>query len=238
MIKNEKKKWTRKCPECGCGVSYSSKKNLMGATKTGSKCRRCARIGMNNPMYNKKHKPETIEKIKAKRKLQGCSDETRKKMSETATGKIVSDETRKRMSESFTGRVYSDKTRKNMSESRKSYFENMNDDEYVKYCKNRRLTSIKYWKTKFEVYPNYNKSSIPIIEAKAKELGITDLQHAENGGEYHIKELGYFVDGYSKEKNIVIEYYEKFHTSNIKKDMNRQQEITNLLKCKFIIIEE
>ncbi len=39
--------------------------------------------------------------------------------------------------------------------------------------------------------PNYNPSSIPIIEAKAEELGITDLQHAENGGEFHIKELGY-----------------------------------------------
>ena len=89
-----------------------------------------------------------------------------------------------------------------------------------------------------QVIPGYNISSILILEQRAKELGITDLQHAENGGEYHIKELGYFVDGYSKEKNIVIEYYEKFHTSNIKKDMNRQQEITNLLKCKFIIIEE
>lgn len=89
-----------------------------------------------------------------------------------------------------------------------------------------------------QLIPRYNISSIPIIEQKAKELGITDLQHAENGGEYYIKELGYWVDGYSKEKNIVIEYVEKWHKRQTKKDMRRQNEITNLLKCEFIIITE
>ena len=66
-----------------------------------------------------------------------------------------------------------------------------------------------------------------------EELGITDLQHAENGGEYHIKELGYWVDGYSKEKNIVLEYYERAHKSQIEKDIRRKQEIINHLGCEF-----
>lgn len=39
--------------------------------------------------------------------------------------------------------------------------------------------------------PNYNPNSIPIIEAKAEELGIMELMHAENGGEFYIKGLGY-----------------------------------------------
>jgi len=89
-----------------------------------------------------------------------------------------------------------------------------------------------------EMIPSYNPSSIPIIEAKARELGITDLQHAENGGEYHIKELGYWVDGYSKEKNIVIEYYEPHHKRQVEKDKRRESEITEYLGCKFIIIKE
>lgn len=89
-----------------------------------------------------------------------------------------------------------------------------------------------------QLLPNYNISSIPIIEQRAKELGITDLQHAENGGEFFIEELGYWVDGYSKEKNIVIEYYEKYHTSQGEKDLNRQNEITKFLNCEFIIINE
>lgn len=87
------------------------------------------------------------------------------------------------------------------------------------------------------MYPGYNVNSIPIIEAKAEELGITDLLHAENGGEFHIKELGYWVDGYSKEKNIVIEYYEPFHDRQIDRDARRKQEIIDLLGCEFIEIK-
>ena len=92
-----------------------------------------------------------------------------------------------------------------------------------------------------QLSPSYNPSSIPILESKARELGITDLQHAENGGEYHIKELGYWADGYSKEKNIVIEYDEKHHfdiDGNLKdKDKTRQREIENYLGCEFIRIK-
>lgn len=88
------------------------------------------------------------------------------------------------------------------------------------------------------MFPNYNPSPIPILEEKAKELGITDLQHAENGGEFHIKELGYWVDGYSAEKNIVIEYDEPHHKHQVEKDNRREQEIIDYLGCEFIRIAE
>ncbi len=115
-------------------------------------------------------------------------------------------------------------------------------DEYRKSHRKARLNYIS--KVHFnggQVMPGYNISSIPILEEKAKDLGITDLQHAENGGEYFIKELGYYVDGYSKEKNTVIEYYEKAHKKQIEKDERRQKEIMeylNMPKERFIIIWE
>jgi hypothetical protein len=89
--------------------------------------------------------------------------------------------------------------------------------------------------------PNYNVNSIPILEEYAKKLGITDLQHAKNGGEFYIKELGYWVDGYSKEKNIVIEFDESAHYKNKilkEKDLQRQSEIETYLKCIFIRIRQ
>jgi len=104
--------------------------------------------------------------------------------------------------------------------------------------KNHRISITTHWISKNNIYPNYNKVSIQILEQKAKELGITDLQHAENGGEFYIKELGYWVDGYSKDKNIVIEYYENNHKYQLEKDLQRQNEITNLLECEFIILKE
>ena len=89
--------------------------------------------------------------------------------------------------------------------------------------------------------PRYNKKSIEILNNIAKDLGIIDLRHAENGGEYYIKELGYYLDGYSKSKNIVIEYDEPAHydANGILKelDQKRQALIEALLKCTFIRVK-
>ena len=101
-----------------------------------------------------------------------------------------------------------------------------------------RLSAIKQReKMHGQISPFYNPKSISIIEQYGKEHGY-NFQHAENGGEYHIKELGYWVDGYDEEKNVVIEYYEPFHKKQIERDERRQTEIVDNLKCKFIIINE
>lgn len=54
------------------------------------------------------------------------------------------------------------------------------------------------------------------------------------------KILGYSLDGYCKETNTVYEVYEQkhFRKSIIEKDLKRQKEIEDYLKCKFIIIED
>ena len=103
--------------------------------------------------------------------------------------------------------------------------------------KNMRLSSNKRRDKKYvHGYPNHNSNAISMIEQKAKELGITDLQHAENGGEFQV--CGYFVDGCSKEKNTVIEYYEKAHKYKKERDERRKKEIIKELGCKFIEIWE
>lgn len=104
-----------------------------------------------------------------------------------------------------------------------------------------RLKQIEYIKDSIfkggQIYPNYNKSAIKLIE----EYGYRNdynFQHAENGGEYYIEELGYWVDGYDKFKNVVLEFDEKHHKYLIIKDEHRQNEIINHLKCKFIRLDE
>jgi len=96
-----------------------------------------------------------------------------------------------------------------------------------------RISTIEYIESAAgNCYPRYNINSIPLIEEYGKKHGY-NFKHAENGGEYHIKKLGYFVDGYDKEKNVVIEIDEKHHfnVDDIlkKKDVIRQQEIENFL---------
>ena len=59
-----------------------------------------------------------------------------------------------------------------------------------------------------------------------------------NGGEFHIKEMGYWVDGYDSDKNVVVEYYEKAHKRTTERDARRKQEIVDHLGCEFIEIWE
>jgi hypothetical protein len=176
---------------------------------------------------------ETRQKISDKLTGVSKSKEHISKVSESNRGKTRSDASKLKMSIARRKRKTKDSTRIKMSESQK----NISDEVR----RNKRLAAIRRIQNSIEnggqMFPNYNKSAIPIIEEKARELGITDLQHAENGGEFYIEELGYWVDGYSKEKNIVIEYYEPHHNRLGERDKIREREITDFLKCKLIIIK-
>ncbi len=67
-----------------------------------------------------------------------------------------------------------------------------------------------------------------------------NLQHALNGGEINC--IGYFLDAYDKERNIVVEYDEPKHYDvhgNLKqKDVLRQQRIITHLGCTFFRYNE
>lgn len=100
-----------------------------------------------------------------------------------------------------------------------------------------RKSAIKRLKNrKGQINPNYNSNACKIIEEYGMKFGCK-FKHAENGGEYFINELGYWVDGYNKENNIVIEVYESYHYqggSLREKDKQREEEIKDFLDCRFI----
>jgi hypothetical protein len=109
---------------------------------------------------------------------------------------------------------------------------------HSKTTKNKqRVAAVNYIKKQNgQIQPRYNIDSISIINEYGMKHGY-NFQHAENGGEYYIKELGYFLDAYDLEKNVVLEIDEPHHFRNgklRKKDIIRQEEITNFLGCKFI----
>lgn len=102
---------------------------------------------------------------------------------------------------------------------------------------NMRKGRAKYLMNVLGAKPSYNKKSIPILECIAKEHG-WHIQHAENGGEFYTG-IGYFVDAYGKEKNVVLEYDEPYHyidkENNIlrEKDLVRQRKIIEHLHCEY-----
>lgn len=89
-------------------------------------------------------------------------------------------------------------------------------------------------------WPNYNRKSISIIEEFGRKHGY-NFQHAENGGEVMViskQGNAYYLDGYDKKNNVVVEYYEKQHRQQKEYDKIRQDEITERLGCEFHIIWE
>lgn len=102
-----------------------------------------------------------------------------------------------------------------------------------------RLSTLDYLESvKGQVIPRYNKSSIELIEQYGAEHGY-NFRHAENGGEFRVPGLGYFVDAYDQENNVVLEIDEIQHFNNGElrpEDVRRQKEIEEHLNCTFIRI--
>jgi len=109
--------------------------------------------------------------------------------------------------------------------------------------KSRRIKRIKeISKDKYnnnQIIPSFSRIACEALDILSKETH-TYIQHAMNDGEFHVKELGYWVDGYDKQNNVVYEFDEKYHFSEKqqKKDKIRQKEIMDLLNCKFVRIKK
>lgn len=246
--------YIKKCPSCGDDIVYKTKDSLNQSIKRNSSCKPCGRKSAGNKQRKIKHCEICNVELSKSKVGKTCSDKCRvESIKQTKLKRYGSSTYNNRDKATATtidrygvenvsqidevkaivtskGRYYS---RVDVSgENNPMFGKTHTDDTKLK----QRVTRVESLLHKKNCYPGYNPNAIPFLEEKARELGITDLQHAENGGEFHIKELGYFVDGYSAEKNIVIEYDEPHHKYQVEKDQKRQKEIEDYLKCKFIRI--
>tara|TARA_A100001391_G_C4977696_1_gene254423 strand:+ start:73 stop:831 length:759 start_codon:yes stop_codon:yes gene_type:complete len=243
MKRKNNTEWSRKCSRCDNILFYSVKYSRDNAERNKTKCRECYSSDRKGTSFTWTEEQKKRFSKTRKKYLQEnpFTEEHRKNMSAAKKGRKLTKEwkskIKKNNSKYWLGKKRSPETIEKISKSRIKQGspwligQKFSDERKRK----MRISRIAYMNScsDTQISPTYNKDSIPILENKAKELGITDLQHAENGGEYHIKELGYWVDGYSKEKNIVLEYYERAHKSQIEKDIRRKQEIINHLGCEF-----
>jgi len=153
------------------------------------------------------------------------SKETLKKMSDAKKGKKLSITQRIRKAETWkggmTGKQHTIESRKKMRISRLNYISTNNNGIS---------------------HPNFNQKACIFFDKLNKKFNLNG-QHALNGGEYLIKELGYYLDFYDPTNKLIIEWDEEHHytiTGNLrKKDIQRQKEIQEYFPdFRFIRIRE
>lgn len=134
------------------------------------------------------------------------------------------------------GLRFSNETRKKMSQYRQMHQFGSDNPFYGRKHNEQTLRKMREHRLN-GVSPAFNPLACQKIDEYGKQHGYT-FQHALNGGE--VKVIGYSLDGYDKEKNVVIEYYERHHNKPIqqKKDEVRKQRIVKHLGCKFIELRE
>lgn len=133
------------------------------------------------------------------------------------------------------GKTHSIETRKKMSMSRKGKPGKPHSEETKRKIRECRSN----WIIVNKGGSQYNPNACNYFNKLNKQNG-WELRHALNGGE--VRCVGYFLDAYDKERNIVVEYDEPKHydaSGQLKnKDVVRQQRIINHLGCRFFRYNE
>jgi|ERR1035437_7422494 hypothetical protein len=205
------------CFMCGKPHEYKFPYLKLRAEKLKCICKGCLGKCRRGKIANDNLK-EKIS-IGTKLAMKNMNDEKKKLMKENQIKSFEDPKIREKISNSHKGIIRSDKTRKK-----------------------HRLSMIKHIKEKNGgIAPMFNIKACHFMDEYGKQNGY-NFQHALNGKEYYVENLGYFVDGYDKERNIVFEYDELHHFNMFgvlkEKDIKRMDEIKNHLNCKIIRYNE
>lgn len=221
------------CPTCSEKITYKSAQVLKESVANNRNCRKCFRKvpgfveKLSKGWFQKGHRPSTADNRKGKswEEIYGVEKAKEIKLKRSQKKQPITSNIQRSIACKNAGCGTSNKGRKCSEENKKA----------------SRLLMVERLKaTHQNFHPPYNKLACEHFNKLMIEEGI-HTQHALNGGEYHIKELGYWIDGYDKTNNIVYEFDEKTHfkVDGVlkEKDIKRQKEIEDFLKCKFIRIK-
>ena len=233
--------FVRNCPMCNAELKYTTRRALVGAVKKNSVCHSCGQ----NKFGPKTLSVLTKQKISKKMKSVIKTAEWKRKIGESNKGRVVSKETREKISQAKIGQPSKLKGRErpvewsaNISKAKMgkpSPFRGISLSEDSK--RKMRLAAINRIRNAGHAnfVPSYNKLACKIFDYINSELNLNGM-HGENGGEFYIEKLGYWVDYYEPNLNLIIEYDEEYHKYKKDKDVNRENEIKQHLNCHFIRI--
>ena len=210
--------WIRKCPECQKEIIHKNKLSYRQSILRNKRCYSCSHFG-------RKTKEETKQKIREK--MSGKNHPHFGKPGKNL-GKTFTYEHCLKISLGIKGTKWNDDRRKKMIQLQ-------NTNEYRKKCRDGAIKRMLRQRLDGNIeFRSYNPKACEYFDKLNEKRG-WNLQHAKNGGETEI--LGYFLDAYDKNRNIVVEYDENHHYNsnwNLRdNDINRMNVIKKHLKCDF-----
>lgn len=229
IIIGRERRWIRKCPKCNRIIYHKREANCKQYDKEKRLCKFCPKLGENNPFYGKHHSNKTKSNFRKQWKEKYNSG-----FINPNKGKTLTKEQCEKISKANSG--------SNNAFYQKGFFTGKNHkkssiDKIRKSLIGRPVsekTKQKLRESKIRLgNTNYNPKACEYFNKLNEEKG-WNLQHALNGGEVRI--IGYSLDGYDKERNIVVEYDEPKHFlyGKLKKsDIKRMKRIIKHLKCEF-----
>ena len=198
--------YVRNCPKCGRKIYHTTNGILKQSIKENRICKSCCKKSTNNHNFGNHLSNETKNKLS-----KSCSVDRIKRYSI----KENRDKQSKAIIKRYTNIEERNKTSLLVKEAmhrpdiRKRHLDALHHSKWIKVRTDRgQLELIEKWnKLGFNFQPNYQLK--------------TDLDL-------------FYVDGYDKEKNVVLEYDAKYHNKLLqrKKDLIRQNKIIELLKPK------
>ena len=235
----------RNCPICNDVIYYSSRSSLSIAKKQNRKCKEC-----------KKHQSNHVPNILA-RKCPSCNSdilysnkyfckyaEKERKLCASCAAKGFTPHNKKPYDNNDLSRTCPQCNKLIYHKSRGTKNRGIKHNSLCHSCQNRvhlkRYEKISIAMREFKLnvvgpHRHFNKKACEYFDKLNEERG-WKLQHAMNGGEIIL--IGYCLDAYDKNKNVVVEYDERHHyysNGQLKEnDVKRQQNIINALNnCDF-----
>lgn len=250
VIGNQKKR-VRHCPKCDKLLIYESKRGYQVAKKRKSLCYSCRAKKRIEDGYKLPYRGGAKMNDEQRKNISNGLVERHKKYTHPMLGKKHSEKTVNKYKKDRTGeknamygKNHTLETRKKISETRKRnkiLGPTISEKGKTK-LRLKRIKEIEEGKYNgHQMIPSYNRSACKVFDNINFILGWSG-KHATNGGEHFIPELGYWLDYYEPTRNIVIEWDEPHHYNvdgTLKeKDITRQKQIEEHLKCKFIRVKE
>lgn len=231
-----RKVWKRKCPECHDNIVSDDKWYCKDAHLRRRLCKKCRIKGCRNPNYGVV-----------------VSDERKEKQRQTLSlrpptawywyGKHLSEEHKKKLSDSHAGKKLTSHHKDCIRVSMRGNSHRKGIPHSEDARRKLRLAQAQYAMRNAgtKICPAFNERACQYFDWLNKWNGWNG-RYATNGGEYFVKDLGYWVDYYEPSTNTVIEWDEyKRHYKDGKlreKDFIRMNRIKEALHCRFYRMNE